>query len=794
MQSASPKALSDLKAQFDRELMWERVRTALGQGHLVAFVIVVLLTLSIANSTATAQWVSGIGVITGVALAGAVALGILAILPVPWPGALGLGLIAGPVMAFAVAWPALHAAHPTDTLDYHLIGIWLGRISSGEASSDTSFYLFLICWLMWVTGAWLAWCVLRWRKPLLGLIPGAAAFATNVLNIVPGNSDQNGYTLAMLVFTLALLLWSNYTASIVNATHARVKMTGDAKWDFWESGLIAMAGLIVLSILLPPMSTVDKTVDLESSMFSNWDQLQQRLNHPGPFNSGPGGTGTTGFSTDVHLGQPLTRTKDVVFEYTFIGDPGTRYFRGVDVTATVNGEWRYAGSGLRVGIPKDAQPQYGEDYARLALAQYNVKMIRPPLGNTDIVFYPSQLVKANRQTLASQIPLPQTPASVELMTIDRLSSLQPSTSAGSYSTTVEYSTASIPQLRAAGTNYPDWVQPLTTFGGDYRSPDVIQRISVLTQQVLRDAHLDPATASPYDEASAIEAYLRSSQFSYTLTPPTTPPGEDQMQFFLFESHKGYCEYFATAMGDMLRTLGIPTRLVNGFGPGQFDSQVESYVVRGEDAHTWVEVYFPTYGWIPFEPTNDNVYTTITRGAPATGVCFRDENCTDPGSVGPGGVLPGSTQSTPHSGLQNDPIGPGGSNGLVVSGIRLDANSVTKAGAIVVALLLFLLAVIARYLRPRTVMAVWKRTLALARLAGAERRPGETPLELGRRLQRTFPEASEPVGALANGFVIAAYAPADMASSSRASVMEAWVALRPMLLRRVFARIRPGRME
>jgi hypothetical protein len=60
------------------------------------------------------------------------------------------------------------------------------------------------------------------------------------------------------------------------------------------------------------------------------------------------------------------------------------------------------------------------------------------------------------------------------------------------------------------------------------------------------------------------------------------------------------------------------------------------------------------------------------------------------------------------------------------------------------------------------------------------------------LQRTFPEAAEPVGALATGFVVAAYAPPDEASSSRTSVMEAWTALRPLMLRRVFARFRPNR--
>jgi len=786
MQSASPRQHLELTT----DVVWSRVRATLGGGLSWSAVLVLLLTYSVAKSTATADWVSGIDVITVVALAGAIALGVLAVLPVPWAGALGLGMVAGPVVALAVAWPAMHAAHPGDTLGAGLVGIWLGRISDGSAASDPSFYLFLICWLMWITGAWLSWCVLRWRKPMLGLIPGAAAFSTNLLNFP---TDQNGYTLAILVLTLALLLWTNYTTSILNATRANVKLTGDARWDFWESGLVAMAGLIVVGIMLPPMSTVDKTVDVESSMFSSWAQLQSRLSHPGIFNSGPGGTGTTGFSTDVKLSGPLQRTRDIVFEYTIVGDyAGPRYFRGVDVTQTSNGEWRYAGTSFHETVVKGQVPLYGEDYSALALAGFDVKMIRPPIGNSDILFYPSEFYKVDRPTLASQVALTANEVGL-LMSVDRLSSLQPATSAGNYNMTVEYSTATIAQLQAAGTNYPDWVQQFSTLAPGYRPPDVMTRIHDLAISVVEGAGLNPLTASVYDEASAIEQYLRGPTFSYTLSPPPTPDGVDPMDFFLFNSHRGYCEYFATAMGDMLRSLGIPTRLVNGFGPGQYDSTVNSYVVRGEDAHTWVEAYFPGYGWIPFEPTNDNLYQVIPRGPSGNGLCLRDDNCTDPSGGTSAGIVPGGGQTTGKSGGRNDPVGGPSSGGLQVSGLRIDANTLTRIVAIIVAVLLLMLAVAARYLRPRTVMTVWRRTLALARLAGAERRPGETPLELGRRLQRTFPEAAEPVGALARGFVVAAYAPPDMATSSRASVMEAWVALRPLLLRRVFARLRPSRI-
>ena len=90
------------------------------------------------------------------------------------------------------------------------------------------------------------------------------------------------------------------------------------------------------------------------------------------------------------------------------------------------------------------------------------------------------------------------------------------------------------------------------------------------------------------------------------------------------------------------------------------------------------------------------------------------------------------------------------------------------------------------------MGVWKRTMMLAEMAGAKRSPGETPLEAGRRLQKSFPEASEPASALAGSFAVAAYAPDEVAASARSSVMEAWSALRPMLVRRVLARLRPSR--
>jgi hypothetical protein len=352
--------------------------------------------------------------------------------------------------------------------------------------------------------------------------------------------------------------------------------------------------------------------------------------------------------------------------------------------------------------------------------------------------------------------------------------------------TAEYSTATQQELQAAGTSYPDWVSAYTSLPPQgYRRAEVLDRELKLAQQIVSNAH----ATNPYDMAAAIEAYLRSDKFTYSLDA-RAPQGVDPIDWFLFNSNTGYCEFFATAMGDMLRLLGIPTRLVNGYGPGTYDTQSQSYVVRSEDAHTWVEVYFPTYGWIPFEPTADSqhVYSPIQRGS--TSACLRDEGCDNPGG-GTGVGIPGGGQGSTGVDRGEQQQDPGVSVGGVRVG-RVDATALMRIGGAIVALLLLFLVLTSRYLRPRSVMAVWRRTLTLASLAGVARRPGETPLETGRRLKTTFPEAGEPVTALADGFVVAAYAPPEVASTTRASVMEAWTSLRPLLLRRVLKRLRPSR--
>jgi transglutaminase-like putative cysteine protease len=162
-----------------------------------------------------------------------------------------------------------------------------------------------------------------------------------------------------------------------------------------------------------------------------------------------------------------------------------------------------------------------------------------------------------------------------------------------------WSDVSVPDpqvLRADSSNeYPDiiagfYLQLPGRLNGDGLDP----RIEQFAREITR------GSPTAYDKARAIETYLKT-RFGYTLSPKAA--GRDPLAEFLFETREGHCEYFATAMAVMLRTLGIAARVVNGFQMGEYNDINNLYTVRESDAHSWVEVYFPrTNAWVEFDPT------------------------------------------------------------------------------------------------------------------------------------------------------------------------------------------------
>jgi transglutaminase-like putative cysteine protease len=127
----------------------------------------------------------------------------------------------------------------------------------------------------------------------------------------------------------------------------------------------------------------------------------------------------------------------------------------------------------------------------------------------------------------------------------------------------------------------------------YLQRDETARIAALAAQTTIGAD------TPLDKAAAIEQFLRT-RYSYTLD---VPGGDDRpLDTFLFERRSGYCEHFASAMALMLRTVGVPSRLVTGFLAQEWNPFGEYTIVRQGDAHAWVEAFLPESGWTRFDPT------------------------------------------------------------------------------------------------------------------------------------------------------------------------------------------------
>ena len=158
-----------------------------------------------------------------------------------------------------------------------------------------------------------------------------------------------------------------------------------------------------------------------------------------------------------------------------------------------------------------------------------------------------------------------------------------------YEANSEIRTPSRKLTQLAGNSFPAQIQR------DYlQLPTLDVRIKPLTDEVIS------AATTPYDRATAIENYLRT-HYGYTLQL-SKATSADPVADFLFVRRRGHCEYFSSAMAIMLRLVGIPSRVVNGFAGGEFNDINSQYVIRASDAHSWVEAYIPGEGWIAFDPT------------------------------------------------------------------------------------------------------------------------------------------------------------------------------------------------
>lgn len=167
-----------------------------------------------------------------------------------------------------------------------------------------------------------------------------------------------------------------------------------------------------------------------------------------------------------------------------------------------------------------------------------------------------------------------------------------------YTTVFQEPSYSLTQLRETGMESYENLRGLDSY---LQLPDTVpERVHDLALSITRDE------SSVYEKAKAIERYFGRNGFSYERTNVAVPSeDEDYVDQFLFDTKQGYCDNFSSSMVVMLRSVGIPAKWVKGFAPGEASTNQMNeriYEVTNNEAHSWVEVFIPEIGWMPFEPT------------------------------------------------------------------------------------------------------------------------------------------------------------------------------------------------
>jgi transglutaminase-like putative cysteine protease len=226
------------------------------------------------------------------------------------------------------------------------------------------------------------------------------------------------------------------------------------------------------------------------------------------------------------------------------------------------------------------------------------------------------------------------------------------------------------QLRNASTEYDSEIN--TEFYTQLPE-STSSRFREVTREVTADAE------NPYETAAAIEAYLEANK-EYSLD--IEKPSGNVANNFLLNMDSGYCTYFATTMAAMLRTQDVPARIAVGYTPGQQVDDGE-WVVRGLNSHVWVEVYFPEYGWVQFDPTPSGPRTDAETDRIQEARDSDEGGNVDTGDSEDVPVTPTATATPTANGTPtmppNETIVPPGADRTIPEGLRTNPGGAPGAG-------------------------------------------------------------------------------------------------------------------
>ncbi len=599
-----------------------RSRWSLEEGW-ITFLLLVLMLLCVVWSVRAAEWTGGLGILQWIAivallatlalarsrrLPGILALLLLLVLGVAWTALLLTFIFSPPLVPFEMV-PA--TAGIVQRIQVMSRQMWRWVSAPGGAGPWLSNFMFdaLLAGLTWLLCCWSVWTILRWHWVWAAVVPAGVAC---LVNIYYGPPRLMIYFALYLLFALLLVVRMHVYLRQRSWRKDAISYSLDVDLAFLRDGLLVSSLAMVLAWTVPVAAQNPRLAGFWYRFQGPWNDVQERWTRLFTSLDYQGSSSLVQFGQTMTLGGAVSLSNTPVLEtvsrqshywqavvYDRYTGSGWLNTDSVELALKFSGPVRWqitdgqeaSGPAVQIssgaGILTEPTATLNLPYESQRVLTYTVRMLQ---SGESFLFVPGQLLGIDLGAVARVAAQPLS-GDLSALDISMLQSNTPLRLNQSYSAVALVSSATAGQLRNSGTDYPNQIRE--RYLALPRS--VPERVRSLAREITK------GSVRPYDQAEAIQNYLRRIEYDQYISAP--PAGRDVVDWFLFESRRGYCDYYASAMVVLCRTLGIPARIAQGYAPGEYDGTLGRYVIRQLDAHAWPLVYFPGYGWVKFEPTS-----------------------------------------------------------------------------------------------------------------------------------------------------------------------------------------------
>jgi transglutaminase-like putative cysteine protease len=477
------------------------------------------------------------------------------------------------------------------------IGSWFqGTVISGQLGTDPLMFTVVMTILFWFMTYFAMWFSFRAHNLWGALLPSGV---TLLINLYYGPERISFVLVPYLLFILLFIVRYNLYAQERVWRTQRVRYDTDIVYTFLRYGATLAVIVILVAWVIPAAASSERAEVFLSRFGEPWDRLKEEwIRLFSTLQSERVEPSYGGFGDTLGLGGPVNLGNVTLMD---VQATGGRYWRAAVYDQYDGRSWTLSDSDSLLLEPGESPGEMPSYEARKAVTQtFTIYM-----PGTTQVYALGQPEQFSLPVRADIIPIDEgTGAGPAIESVSIVHSRYKFGSTESYVAISTIPMAEEQAMRLAGDEYPEWVDRYLQL-----PEDLPQRVRDLAAEVT--AEHDNA----YDKVAALEAFLREYEYNEQIEAP--PEGVDRVDYFLFEMREGYCNYYASAMAVMARSVGIPARIAAGYSRGDWEEEAKLYRVRQHHSHAWVEVYFPRFGWVEFEPTASEPVIIRPRTASAS---------------------------------------------------------------------------------------------------------------------------------------------------------------------------------